>query len=118
MTYLWLTLVFIGAAATVALVARRRMVWAAVGVTLLVMNLLTAVFDNLMIAAEFFHYEDAHLSGLAVGLAPVEDFSYPIAGALLLPALWHLLLRRDSRGRSAPRPSAAPSGGPEGGGTR
>ena len=53
--------------------------------------LLTAVCDNVMIAAGLFTYEPGLISGLTVGLAPIEDFAYPIAAALLLPALWSLL---------------------------
>lgn len=66
--------------------------------TMLVVGLLTAVFDNLMIRWGLFHYAPEALSGWALGLAPVEDFSYPLAGALLLPALW-LLLARGGRAR-------------------
>ncbi|WP_347345557.1 lycopene cyclase domain-containing protein [Microbacterium sp.] len=51
---------------------------------------LTAVFDTAMIAAGLFAYADAHVSGLRIGLAPVEDFSYPIALAIALPGLWEL----------------------------
>lgn len=54
---------------------------------------LTAIFDNIMIGAGLFHYAPEHLSGLHLGLAPLEDFAYPIAGALLLPALWVALER-------------------------
>ncbi len=60
----------------------------AVAVTAIALVVLTAVFDSLMIAAELFHYSPEHLLGLHIGLAPIEDFSYPIAGAFLLPALW------------------------------
>ena len=55
---------------------------------------MTAVFDNVMIAAGLVAYDDSRLSGLRLGLAPVEDFAYPLAGVLLLPALWHLLTPR------------------------
>ena len=61
---------------------------AAIASTVVVLCLLTAVFDNLMIGAGLFHYAPEHLLGISIGLAPIEDFSYPIAGALLLPALW------------------------------
>ena len=55
---------------------------------------LTAVFDTIMIATGLFAYSDAHLSGPRVGLAPIEDFAYPIAGVLLLAGLWNLVARR------------------------
>ncbi|MFC4553736.1 lycopene cyclase domain-containing protein [Georgenia faecalis] len=83
--------------AAVAVCARRRpgrLRPGAVVVTVAVLVVLTAVFDNVMIAAGLFDYASEGRSGLAVGRAPVEDFAYPVAGALALPALWHLLGRR------------------------
>lgn len=76
--------------------ARPRPDAIAMSLTALVLVALTAVFDNLMIAAGLFHYSSAHLLGIAVGLAPLEDFAYPVAGALLLPPLWELLRSRRS----------------------
>lgn len=65
----------------------------AVLITIAVLAALTAVFDNLMIGFGLFHYAPEGLSGWAVGLAPLEDFAYPVAGAVLLPALWLALAR-------------------------
>ena len=92
MTYLQLSAVFLGVAAVagsaLVLVARRRPHLGALGITAIVLVLLTAVFDTVMIAAGLFHYSSAHLIGLHIGLAPLEDFAYPLAGVLLLPAVW------------------------------
>jgi small toxic polypeptide LdrA/B/C/D len=45
-----------------------------------------------------FHYAQGPLLGIHIGLAPVEDFAYPLAGALLLPAVWaELRARRRAR---------------------
>lgn len=86
------------ASASMALLARGRGPRpAAVLLALGALLLLTAVFDSLMIGAGLFHYDSAQLLGVTVGLAPIEDFAYPVAGALLLPALWALL--RTGRGR-------------------
>ncbi len=71
----------------------------AVAVTALVLIALTAIFDNLMIGAGLFHYASEHLLGFSIGLAPIEDFSYPLAGALLLPALWAALQRGSAQRR-------------------
>jgi lycopene cyclase domain-containing protein len=98
MTYALLALAFLCVAAGVALVAQvvvrpGRGWWlrtAAVGAVLLV---LTAVFDSLMIAADLFRFDEAELLGVHVGLAPLEDFAWPVASTLLLPALWLLLGR-------------------------
>lgn len=117
MTYLVLDVVFVAVAAVVLLVARRRTrrsadldvggrpprtrpSGSAIAWTVVVLAVTTAVFDNLMIAAGLFEFADEHLVGLFVGRAPVEDVGYPVAAALLLPALWHLLGAR-VRGRAS-----------------
>jgi small toxic polypeptide LdrA/B/C/D len=104
MTYLQLSAWFLGAAVVIAiglgLLTRGRGPHpGAVALTVLVMLTLTAVFDTIMIASELFHYAGPQLLGVHIGLAPVEDFAYPLAGALLLPALWAALRAR----RGAPR---------------
>jgi lycopene cyclase domain-containing protein len=105
MTYLLIDAVFllicIGGAA-VLLRGRSSGFWrpaAVAGVGLLV---LTAVFDNVMIAVGLFSYRADAVSGLSVGRAPIEDFAYPLAAGILLPALWRRLL-----GASEPEPEGA-----------
>jgi lycopene cyclase domain-containing protein len=113
MTYLVLSIIFLAVAGIVATVAcaaatrsgTRAAVMRRWGVplatTVAVLILLTAAFDNLMIALGFMVYSSTQTLGLAIGLAPLEDFSYPIAAVILLPALWALLGRRrteDARG--------------------
>lgn len=105
MTYLQLAAWFLGAAVVIAvglaLLSRGRGPHAgAVALTVLVMLTLTAVFDTIMIASELFHYAGPQLLGAHIGLAPIEDFAYPLAGALLLPALWAALRSRRSASRT------------------
>ena len=64
---------------------------AASGIAAAVLVTLTAIFDNLMIAAGLVEYPPQHLSGLRIGLAPLEDFSYAVCAAFLVPALFTLL---------------------------
>lgn len=104
MTYLTLAALFVAAALlagiVMTLLIRRRASRpsvSAIAATIGILILLTAIFDNVMIATGLFHYAPEHLVGVQIGLAPIEDFSYPIAGALLLPALWSLLRERRSR---------------------
>ena len=98
MTYLLLIVPFAltTIAVTLATIRRpgfgRRMASSAVAAVLLV--LLTAVFDNLMIAADLFTYPVENISGLRIGLAPLEDFSYPVCAAFLVPAVFTLLPSR------------------------
>jgi lycopene cyclase domain-containing protein len=68
----------------------------AIGVTLVVVLLLTAVFDNVLIRLGIVGYDPASISGVRLGVAPVEDFAYAIAAAVGLPSLW-ILLRREHR---------------------
>ncbi|WP_395244759.1 lycopene cyclase domain-containing protein [Agromyces sp. MMS24-K17] len=109
MTYLVLCLPFLVASVVVAAIAWRRaprghaVALAVAGGALVV---LTVVFDTLMIAAGLFEYGAAQISGLRLGLAPVEDLAYPIAGLLLLSAVWNLLAPRDAP-TDAPEASAA-----------
>lgn len=96
MSFLELNAVFLLVAALVLAVAciRRRpgrlALWA-IAATMLILCVLTALFDNLMIAVGLFDYAGETLAGIRLGLAPVEDFAYPVGAALLLPALWLLL---------------------------
>ncbi|MEV4668102.1 lycopene cyclase domain-containing protein [Microbacterium sp. LWO12-1.2] len=110
MTYIQLAAWFLAAAVAAALVlsllARRRGAaphLGAIALTVLALFILTAVFDTIMIGTGLFHYSGQHLLDIHIGLAPIEDFAYPLAGALLLPSLWAALRAR----RSARKPTAA-----------
>ena len=103
MTYVQLAAWFLAAAVVAALVlsllARRRGSGphlGAIAVTVLLLFILTAVFDTIMIGSGLFHYSGQHLLDIHIGLAPIEDFAYPLAGALLLPSLWAALRARRS----------------------
>lgn len=102
MTYAGLAGVFLAVAAATlaaAVLVRRpgRRWWRATVATTVAMVVLTAVFDNVMIAADLFRFDDEQLSGLRVGLAPLEDFAWPLAACMLLPALALLLDGREDR---------------------
>ncbi|WP_194421127.1 lycopene cyclase domain-containing protein [Microbacterium abyssi] len=96
MTYLLFSLPFVAVGLAVFLVgalhSRRRGTGRAYlgscGAATVMLLVLTAVFDNVMIAAGFFDYADTGISGIRLGLMPVEDLLYPIAGALLLAGVW------------------------------
>lgn len=99
MTYLLLSVGFLAVAALLDLWLQRRggrVSLPAVGIAAAALVVLTAVFDNLMIAADLFSYEEGLISGLKVGLAPIEDFAYPLATVVALPALWVVLTRREA----------------------
>ncbi|HLR44585.1 MAG TPA: lycopene cyclase domain-containing protein [Brevibacterium sp.] len=70
--------------------------------TAIVLCVLTAIFDSLMIYSGLFDYAEESLVGIRIGLAPLEDFAYPLVAAILLPSLRWLLVpagveRRDRK---------------------
>ncbi|MBF0817392.1 lycopene cyclase domain-containing protein [Microbacterium paludicola] len=93
----------LGARPRTSLGARPRTSLAALAIAAAALMVLTALFDNVMIAAGLFAYDDTHISGIRIGAAPIEDFAYPLAAVILLPAIWARLLtpwqRRSRRDR-------------------
>ena len=110
MTYWLLNLPFLAVAVLVsvaAILARRAPRWRAVGLTAIGVLVLTAVFDNVLVGTGIVGYDADLISGVFVGVAPIEDFAYAIAAIVMLPALWSLLgtSRRDASG-GAPQGAA------------
>ena len=100
MTYTLLNVVFLGIVAIVAIAAvvvRRAPRWRAVGLAAVLLLTLTAIFDNVIIGTGLVAYDLSLISGVFVGLAPIEDFAYTVAALVLLPAVWELLRRAPSR---------------------
>jgi len=100
MTYTLLNIVFLAVVALVAIaavVARRSPRWRAVGLAALLLLTMTAIFDNVIIGTGLVAYDDSLISGVRIGLAPIEDFAYTVAALVLLPAVWELLARRRPR---------------------
>jgi lycopene cyclase domain-containing protein len=94
MTYWLLNLAFFAGVVVVALAAilvRRAPRWRLVAVTAIPLLVLTAVFDNVIVGTGIVAYHADRISGIRVGVAPIEDFAYPIAAVVLLPSLWALL---------------------------
>lgn len=98
MTYWTLNAIFLAVVAIAALVALRRVRWAAVGITLAILLVMTAVFDNIMISVGLVAYNESLISGAFIGVAPLEDFAYTIAAVVGLPSLWALLGRSRASG--------------------
>ncbi len=100
MTYWALDAIFLGVVAAVAILALatgRAPRWISVVIAVGVLLILTAVFDNVMIGMGLVGYDRSLISGVFVGRAPIEDFAYPVAAAVLLPSLWSLLGRKRDR---------------------
>ncbi|MFC7375817.1 MULTISPECIES: lycopene cyclase domain-containing protein [unclassified Brachybacterium] len=70
--------------------------WAA---TTACLTILTAIFDNIMMAAGLFDFGHGHTLGWRLGLMPLEDFLYPVVGSLLLAGVRELLASRQRGAR-------------------
>jgi lycopene cyclase domain-containing protein len=81
----------VAALALALLVRAGRRTLATAGAALAVLLVLTAVFDSVIVGTGIVGYAPARILGLRIGVAPIEDFAYPVAAALALPALWTLL---------------------------
>jgi lycopene cyclase domain-containing protein len=101
MTYALICVPFLVVAAVATVLSARRPDFArrmaASGVAAFVLIVLTALFDNVMIAAGLFTYPESHLLGVKVGLAPIEDFAYPLCAAFAVPSVYVLLQKRRRR---------------------
>ena len=94
MTYLWLNLTVLLTLCVVLNVVMRKTPWKSIGYTALVMFAMTAIFDNLIIGTKIVEYDQSKISGIVIGLAPIEDFAYTLAAVVLVPALWRLFGRK------------------------
>lgn len=98
MTYPMIVVPFVIVTVVVTLATMRRPRFgrrmAASAIAAAVLLVLTAIFDNVMIGVGLVDYPEELLSGVRIGVAPLEDFSYPLCGAFLVPAVYTLLDRR------------------------
>lgn len=114
MNYWALNAIFLAVVAVVAIAAvvraRRRAWLPAVLLSLGILLVFTAVFDNVMIGVGLVGYDVDLIAGAFIGIAPLEDFAYAIAAAVLLPSLWMLLPARSGASGASPvsRPGEAP----------
>jgi lycopene cyclase domain-containing protein len=96
-TYWLLNIPFLAAVAVVALavlLSRRSPRWKAIGLAAIPVLLLTVIFDNVLVGVGIVGYDPSLISGVLIGVAPLEDFAYAIAALVLLPSLWSLLTPR------------------------
>lgn len=107
MTYALLNTVFLGLALWFMVIAyvvsaRRgssvgQRLYKVLALTLVVMLITTAIFDNVIIGVGLVAYDPSTLLGMYIGIAPIEDFAYTLAAVMILPALWILLGTRKKR---------------------
>ena len=94
MTYLTLTLVVLLMFAIYALMLRRWLLLSPILKTAAVMLLMTLVFDNLIIATGIVDYDPEKISGIRLGVAPIEDFAYTLVALVLVPSVFNFLRSR------------------------
>ena len=94
MTYLTLTLVVLLICAIYAVFLRRWLPLSPILKTTAVMLLLTLVFDNLIIATGIVDYDPEKISGIRLGVAPIEDFAYTLVALVLVPSVFNFLRSR------------------------
>ena len=87
-------LVVVAVVAVAALLVRRSPRWKAIGLAAIPLLIMTAVFDNVLVGLGIVGYDPARITGVTIGVAPLEDFAYAIAVVVLLPSLWTLLTPR------------------------
>jgi lycopene cyclase domain-containing protein len=96
MNYLTLNLTFL-ATSVLALLLVPKNRWPAYLVGILPMVVLTAIFDNLIVGAGIVDYDPSKISGILVGIVPIEDFAYTIAAVLIVPSVWSAMVNRKKK---------------------
>jgi len=94
MNYLALNVVFMLMAFVILNVINRKSPWRAISWTLLVMCLVTLIFDNVIVGLGIVDYDSSKISGLLLGLVPVEDFAYTVVSVLAVSSIWHMMTRK------------------------
>jgi lycopene cyclase domain-containing protein len=56
----------------------------------------TAIFDNAIIGFGLVAYDENKISGIKIGLAPIEDFAYSIAVVLLATSVAALMKKKNA----------------------
>lgn len=96
-TYLALNIIFM-ALVLVVLGALKMLRWDTTMTRVLVLLIvLTAVFDSIIIGVGIVDYDYSKTLGLRLGYAPVEDFMYALLALLLVPTIWKKLEARHAR---------------------
>ncbi len=56
--------------------------------TIVVLVVLTAIFDSIIIALNLVSYDLRYILGFYIGRVPLEDFAYTVVAGLIVPVLW------------------------------
>ncbi|WP_415274431.1 lycopene cyclase domain-containing protein [Aquiluna sp. Uisw_065] len=89
MTYLLLSATVMALVAIYAFLMRHWWVTKPLVGTAAVMLTLTAIFDNVIIGTGIVAYDSEKISGIKIGVAPIEDFAYTVLAIVLVPSLFN-----------------------------
>ena len=107
MTYVLLSVAVLGALVVLTWRTVRGLGARVLGMTSLVLIVLTVVFDNVIVGTGIVDYNDALIAGVRMPIAPIEDLAYALGAVLVVPALWTWFARL--------APAGAEAGGAEAG---
>ncbi len=91
MTYILLTISVLSVFAIYAFLMRKWLSPKPLSVAAAVMLFLTLVFDNLIIASGIVDYDPEKISGIRLGVAPIEDFAYTLVALVLIPSVYNFV---------------------------
>jgi lycopene cyclase domain-containing protein len=94
LSYLSIALPPVLLAGLVAVLFRKWLNPGALRLAALLTLFMTLVFDNLIVLAGIVGYDEKLISGIKLGVAPIEDFSYTLLGLVMIPLTWELLGRK------------------------
>ena len=94
LSYLSIALPPVLVAGMLALLFRNLLNLRALGLAAALTLVMTLVFDNLIVLFGIVGYDESLISGVKLGVAPIEDFSYTLVGLVLIPLAWELLGRK------------------------
>ena len=91
MTYILLTISVLAIFAIYAFLMRKWLSPKPLFAAAAVMLFLTLVFDNLIIASGIVDYDPEKISGIRLGVAPIEDFAYTLVALVLIPSVYNFV---------------------------
>lgn len=91
MTYILLTVTVLSIFTIYTFLMRKWLKLKPMMVAASVMLFLTLVFDNLIIASGIVDYDPERISGIRLGVAPIEDFAYTLVALVLIPTVFNFL---------------------------
>lgn len=95
LTYITLDIAMLFVVAAVQVVWPQRLAWRPTVAVLIVLLLLTALFDSVIVGEHIVAYNHLKIIGQYIGKAPLEDFAYPVAAVFVVPYLWSHYARKD-----------------------